>query len=144
MRDQHRRLTTWLVAAVLVTTIISVGYLAANPSVTTAAHTEFYLQGVDDNATTYPETVPPGNTTEFTVGISNHEHRAVTYRVVATVNGTETSERSVRVSNGEIRNVSVPATAPPDPGRYRIQFELYYDDGDTPDLTTWYWVQVRE
>lgn len=133
-----------MIAAVLCIAIVSVGFLAANPSLTTAAHTEFYLHGVDENETIYPETVPPGSTTEFTLGIANHEHHAVTYRVVATVNGTDATERSVNVRNGEVRNVSVAVTAPQDPGRYRIKFRLYYDGGDSSDLTTWYWLQVHE
>lgn len=144
MRDRRQRFVTWAIAVVLVATIVSVGYLAMNPSLTTAAHTEFYLQGVDDNTTAHPETVSPGEISEFTVGISNQEHHAVTYRVAVTVNGTERTENSVRIPNGEVRNVSVAVMSPPDPGRYRIEFQLYYDNSETPDLTTWYWVRVHE
>jgi uncharacterized membrane protein len=141
---QRRKYLTWALAILLGIAVFSVGYLAMNPSLTTASHTEFYLPGVDGNATTYPETVPPGNTTAFTVGISNYEHRTVTYRVAVAVNGTETTDRTVRIEHGDTREPRVNVTLPADPGRYRLQFRLYYGDGTTPDLTTRYWIQVRE
>jgi uncharacterized membrane protein len=141
--SRRRRYTTWALAIVLGISLLSVGYLAMNPSLTATSHTELYLPGADGTETTYPETVAPGNTTAFTVGVSNHEHRTVTYRVAVAINGTETTERTVQIADGATREPRVNVTLPADPGRYRLQFRLYYGNGDTPDLTTRYWIRVR-
>jgi uncharacterized membrane protein len=144
VNEQRRRLITWVLALVLLVSVGSVGYLAANPELTTTGHTEFYLPTNGTEATSSTAVFSPDSTTEFTVGIANHEHHAVTYRVVVAVNGTELTERAVQIPNSETREVSLPVTVPADPGRYRVEFRLYYDGSTTPELTTWRWIRVRE
>lgn len=140
--DRRRRVLTWVLALILLVSIFSVSYLAANPALTTTGHTEFYFPTNSTELSNQSDTFVPGSTTEFTTSVSNHEHRPVTYRVVVAVNGTEQTERSVRIPNNETREVSLPVTVPPDPGRYRAEFQLYQDDSTTPDLTTWRWIRV--
>ena len=142
MSEDRRSPLTWGLALVLVALVVSVGYLAANPELTTTAHTEFYLPDAGDNGTV-DRNLSAGETATFTVAIGNYEHRAVTYRVAAAVNGTEVTDRSVRVENRETRDLALSVTAPEEPGRYRVQFRLYDGDGGGPDLTTRYWIRVR-
>jgi uncharacterized membrane protein len=127
---------------VLVALVVGVGYLAANPGLTTTAYTEFYLPNAGDNGTA-ERSLSVGETATFTVAVENYEHSAVTYRVAAAVNGTEMTNRSVRVENRETRNVTLSVPAPEDPGRYRVGFRLYDGDDGAPELTTRYWVRVQ-
>lgn len=143
MSDDRRSPLTWGLAIVLVALVVGVGYLAANPALTTTAHTEFYLPDAGDNGT-IERSLSPGETATFAVAIGNYEHGAVTYRVAAAVNGTETTNRSIRVEDRETRNVTLAVSAPEDPGRYRIEFRLYDGDDGAPDLTTWHWIRVEE
>ncbi|WP_425491848.1 DUF1616 domain-containing protein [Halohasta salina] len=134
---------TRVVAFIFITLVASVGYLAANPALTTTGHTEFYLPNAAGDDTGQRST-SAGETTDFTIAIANHEHRAGTYRVIATVNGTRSTERTLQISNNETREVPLSVTAPTVPGRYKVEFQLYYDDGSDPDLTTWCWIEVIE
>lgn len=146
MFNDRRGPITWGLTIILTVLIVGVGYLAANPALTTTAHTEFYLPDTGDTGA-IERSLSTGETATVTVAIGNYEHSTVTYRVAATVNGTETTDRSVRVENRETSEVTFSVTAPENPGRYRVGFQLYNgntDTGDTPDLTTWYWVRVQE
>lgn len=134
---------TRVIAFIFITLVASVGYLAANPALTTTGHTEFYLPNAT-NDDTGQKSISAGETTEFTIAIANHEHHASTYQVVAGINETRSTERTLQISNNETREVPLSVTAPNDPGRYRVEFQLYYDDGSDPDLTTWYWIEVNE
>jgi uncharacterized membrane protein len=140
VQDRRRNVATWILAAVLALSILSVGYLAANPALTTTGQTELYFPDAGNTTTTTSE---PGATVSLTVGIANHEHHPVTYRLVATTGGTELAARSIRLVDGDRRNVSIPITAPTDPGRYRIDVTLYYEDGTDSELTIWRWIRVR-
>lgn len=142
MNDRRRRYVTWILAFVLGVSILTVGYLASNPSLTTTGHTEFYV--VSEENTTSPTTVASGGVAEFRLGIANHEHRAVAYRVRALINGTERSTQTVRVPDSESQELPVSVTAPSELGRYRVQFRLLYGDNETAALTTWSWIRVGE
>lgn len=149
MSERTNRLLTWTVAVVLVALIATVWYLAANPAITNPAHTEFYLLGDDGNASDYPSTLEPGEITEVTVGIANHEHRDVTYRIAVRWNETLTGDRIVSVPNGETREFPVLLTAPDRSGPYQVRFQLHKGASGAqetladPDLTTHLVVRVQ-
>jgi uncharacterized membrane protein len=130
-------------AAVFGLLVVTVGFLAANPALTNPAHTEFYVLNESGNASDYPETLAPGEPAEVTVGIGNHEHEPVEYRVAVTWNGTTTTERSIRIPDETTRELPINITAPNSPGRYRVEFQLYHSGGPEPDLTTWLWIRVQ-
>ncbi|MFB6225173.1 MAG: DUF1616 domain-containing protein, partial [Candidatus Paceibacteria bacterium] len=126
MRDQWEKTLTWILAAALIVSVIAVIGLAIKAPRTVDSYTEFYVLGQNEVAAGYPSELSTGESTTVILGITNHEHRKVTYRIVVTWNKTETTQRTVRVSAGKTREINVTLTAPQDPGRYRVRFLLYH------------------
>lgn len=145
MRDQWEKNLTWVLAAALVVSMITVIGLAINPPQSGDTYTEFYILGENGKAAGYPSELSTGESATVILGITNHEHRQVSYQIVATWNETETIQRTVMVSAGETREINVTLTAPPDPGRYRVRFLLYRGavEGD-PYRSLRLWVDVRD
>lgn len=144
LRARAERVLTWVLGLALVLALVGVVYVAMNPPETTDPYTEFYLLGLDGNASGYPTQLSPGESGSVVVGISNHEHRAVDYRIVITWNGTETRERDVHVADNMAEELRVNLTAPSEPGRYKVLFLLYNESGDEPYLNNRLWIEVRD
>jgi uncharacterized membrane protein len=144
--DRSKRILTWTLASLFLVLLSSVGYLAANPHLTTTPHTEFYLLGQGGSAAGYPTELAPGESDEVTVGLSNYEHRTVTYRIDVHWNDTTTNEQTITLEDRETREVPLSITAPAEPGRYQVQFRLYQGNETTgdPDLETHLLIRVRE
>lgn len=129
---------------VFLSVLLSVGYLASNPELTSEPFTEVYV--VDENGTTsnYPETLAPGETANVTVGISNQEHQQVTYQLAVRWNGTTTEQRRVTLPAGETAEEPITLQAPSAQGRYRVQFQVVpqniESDGPPPARL---WIQVE-
>lgn len=143
MSERTSRVLTWAFAVLLVALIATVWYLAANPGLTNPAHTEFYLLGSEGNASDYPSTLGPGESAEVTVGIANHEHRAVAYGLEVRWNGSLTQDRTIQLADGETREFTVVLTAPSQPGPYLVRFLLYKGEASEPDLTTHLVIRVQ-
>lgn len=128
---------------VFLSLLVSVGYLAANPELTSEPFSELYVLGANGNTTEYPQTLAPGETANVTVGVSNHEHQEVRYRLAVEWNGSVTQERRLTLKAGETTEQTIPLTAPSQPGRYRVQFILYSQNIDDEPLTARLWVRVQ-
>jgi uncharacterized membrane protein len=124
-REGIERAVTWVLAVTLVVALVAVAAIAVNPPETTDPYTEFYLLGPDGNASGYPTTLSPGESGDLVVGITNHEQREVTYTLRVTWNGTVTQEHTIEVADEETVEEALAITAPPDPGRYNVRFELF-------------------
>lgn len=141
--ERPERVLTWVLAAALVASMVAVVAIALNPPDTTDPYTEFYVLGPSGNASGYPTNVSVGGSGEVIVGVSNHEDRAVTYRVVVTWNGQATKQRSVRVADGATEEFRVRLQAPAEPGRYRVRFLLFEGEpGGEPYRWLRLWVTV--
>jgi len=125
LQERLRRAVTWVLALMLVVSIIGVAYIATNPPETTDPYTEFYILGADGNASDYPTSLSVGETGELTVGIGNHEREPMTYRVVVTRNGSVTQRVRVQAPEGATRERQLTLSVPSEPGRYRVRFLLY-------------------
>ena len=136
MWDRLERALTVVLGLALVLSIVAVGAIAVNPPTTTEPFTEFYLVGPDGNASGYPTELAPGEPGTVIVGISNHEHRAVQYRLEVTWNGSVTAAETVQLADGQTEEQPMTLTAPTEPGRYRLQFHLYNETGTEPYRTT--------
>lgn len=122
-KRQLSTVLTWILAAALLLSIISVGYLAVNPPETTDPFTEFYILGPDGKASNYPTNLSVNESGTVIVGISNHEHHNQTYTVVIQLQNT-TIERTASVAESETweRRLSfVPETV----GQQKIEILLY-------------------
>ena len=136
---------TVVLALALVASIGGVVYVAVTPQQTGESFTEFYVLGPEGNASDYPTNLTTGGSGEVILGVTNNERRDLDYRVEVTWNGTTTAERRLRVPQGETREVPMDLTAPEEPGRYRVRFNLYVDNGsDTVYHRLRLWVQVRD
>lgn len=142
-RQRAERVLTWILAIALALSLAGVVYVALVPPQTGSTFSEFYLLGPNGNASGYPTTLTTNETGTVIVGISNHERKSVEYRVRVTRNGTQMTDRSLSVADGETREFRMNLTAPADPGRYRIRFMLYNETSSDPYLRTRLWIQVR-
>lgn len=140
-----RRGLTVVLAVALLVSVGAVVWLAVNPPETTDPYTEFYVLGPERNASGYPETLAPGESASIIVGVSNHEHRAMTYRMAVAWNDSVTHTREWRVPDGDTVERSVTVTAPAEPDRYRLRLLLYRNGtADEPYRTLRLWVTVRD
>jgi len=119
-----RALTLGLAIALLFS-VLGVAYLAVNPPETTDPYTEFYLLGPDgETASDYPDNMTIGETGEFTVGITNHEHREQTYTLGVIVDGDVRTEQTVTVADEETWQDQFAYTAE-SAGEKRVRVVLY-------------------
>jgi len=131
-QGRAERALTWILAIALVVAVAGVVYVAVNPPETTDPYTEFYVLGPDgETADGYPENLTVGETGEVVVGITNHEHKEMTYTVAVVVEDEVRSKRTVSVddeSTWEDRFGYTPESA----GEKRVRILLY--KGETVNL----------
>lgn len=120
-----RRYLSWLLLGLLLAALIGVAYIAVNPPITTDPYTEFYILGPEGNASDYPANLSVGEVGRVIVGISNHEHETVTYRLVVAWNVTVVHEIRIRVPDAKTEERRLAVRAPDNPGTYRLRFLLY-------------------
>lgn len=92
---QLNTVVTWILAVMLIVALAGVGYVAMTPRVEEDPYTEFYILGPGGEATDYPTNLTTGETGEFIVGITNNEHKDLTYTVVLVLGGEMIEEQSV-------------------------------------------------
>jgi uncharacterized membrane protein len=124
VRATLSRVLTWVLALVLVASLVMVVYVAANPPETGDPYTEFYILGPEGNASGYPTNLTVGETGEFIVGISNHEQQELTYTVALRVDNRTLETRTVSVGDGETWEESMSFT-PESAGEKRLRILLY-------------------
>jgi len=118
------RALTLVLLVVLAVSVAGVVYVSVTPTQTADPYTEFYVVGTEGNASDYPTNLTVGETGEFVVGITNHEHGAMDYAVVATLGDRQVGNRSIRVANEDTWEDTVSFTAR-ESGEYRLRILLY-------------------
>lgn len=118
------RAVTWVLAVALLASLSGVVFFAANPPPATEPFTEFYILGPDGSASDYPTDLSVGESGTVIVGVTNHEHHAVSYTVVMTLEGEAIGERSVRLDDEETWEREMSFTAQ-ESGRQALRLELY-------------------
>ena len=139
-----RVLTVVLIVSILgaVGTLV---YASTNPKIG-ERFTEFYILGLDGNATDYPKELMVGEEGKVIVGIVNQEHEdAVTYRVEITIDGADSGTiESLALDHdekweGEV--IFIPEKAGED---QKVEFILYKNGEDEPYRSLHLWLDVRE
>ena len=140
-----QRAVTLALLVALVAALGGVVYVSVTPTETADPYTEFYVLGPDGNASGYPTNLTVGETGEFVVGITNHEHEAMEYTVVARLGDRRVANRSVRVGDERTWEDTVSFTAR-DPGEHRLRILLYKRGAVSgePDDFLRLWVTVSE
>lgn len=131
MRETANRALTWGLALALVASIGGVLYLGTTPQETTDPYTEFYVLGPGGNASGYPTNLSVGETGTVIVGITNHEHEAVTYTLVLELANESIDRRTATVADEATWEERV-SFAPTEAGRQRLRLLLYR--GRNPNL----------
>jgi uncharacterized membrane protein len=143
-RSSLRTALTVSLVLILLASAGTLVYFAANPPDPSDPFTEFYVLGPDGNASGYPQDLSPGETASVIIGISNHEHRDLTYQMTVAWNDSMTQRHEWVVADEETVERQMTVQAPADRGRYRLRFLLYLEDrGNQPYRSLHLWVTVQ-
>lgn len=121
---QLTTILTLMLAALLIASLAGVVYIALTPSTEEDAYTEFYIMGSGGNASNYPTNLSIGETGELIVGITNNEHREMTYTVVLVLGDEPVAERTVDVGDGRTWKDEV-QFSPEEAGEKQLDVLLY-------------------
>jgi len=142
--------STWdkVLSVVLVVAILgalgTLGYVIAAPKVG-ERFTEFYLLGAEGKAADYPRELAVGEEAEVTVGIVNHEHKPVSYRVEVRVGGVENNEVGPVALEHEQKWEGAVSFTPDKAGdNQKVEFILYKGGEAEPYLMLHLWIDVGE
>ncbi len=123
LRLRHRVLNA-MILLTLLACIAAVGYVVtATPA--SEPFTEFYLLGQGGKAADYPKEMSLGEEARVTVGVVNHEHRVVSYRVQIVMAGKASQELGpLSIADGQKWEGQI-ALVPQQEGSQQIEFLLY-------------------
>jgi len=123
-----------VLSVILVMTILgalgTLGYIIATPKVS-EKFTEFYILGLQGKASDYPREIRIGEEAEVIVGIINHEHKVVSYRVEVKIDGVKKNEVGVVELAHEQKWEEIVSFTPDNDGdNQEVEF-LLYKNGET-------------
>jgi len=141
------RLLTWLLAALVVVSGGGVLYIAATPSQTPQAYTEFYVLNADGQAAEYPTNLSVGEQATVRLGVVNYEGESTSYRL--SVRAGERTLQTREVSLVQSERWEEPVTFRLETaGSHRVRFLLFKNPAGTgeqePDLQLRLWVNVSK
>ncbi len=137
---------TKLLSIVLVVSILGtlgvLGYVIATPKVR-EGFTEFYILGIEGKAADYPRELAMGEEGRVTVGIVNHKHEPVTYRIEVIIDGGKNKEVGpVGLEHNE-KWEGIIAFTPNEPGEnQKVEFLLYRQGQTDVYQSLHLWVDV--
>lgn len=142
MSDNSTPTVTWILAAVVVLSLVGVVYFAVTPAASNDPYTEFYVLGTEGNASDYPTNLSVGESGTVTVGISNHEGESVTYTVVLRLNQEAVASRGVTVPAGSTweRQFSFTRRSP---GQQELRILLYRGPSTGNGNEPYRWLRLR-
>lgn len=120
-------------------------YVITTPKVS-EKFTEFYILGLGGKATDYPAEITVGEEGRVIIGIVNHEHEAVSYRVEVKINGVSNNDVGPVVLDDEGKWEEIVGFTP-DAAEYgqKVEFLLYKDAEPEPYCNPLrLWVDVVE
>jgi uncharacterized membrane protein len=133
MSNLDKGLSIGLVVAI-VAALGCLGYVIANPK-QGEKFTEFYILGPEGKAENYPQQVMVGEEAKVILGIVNHEHQLLSYRVEIKINGVKNKEIGTGILAHEEKWERVVRFIPEEVGvKQRVEFWLYKDDALQPYL----------
>lgn len=133
MSNLDKGLSIGLVVAI-VAALGCLGYVIANPK-QGEKFTEFYILGPEGKAENYPQQVMVGEEARVILGIVNHEHQPLSYRVEIKINGVKNKEIGTAILAHEEKWEQVVGFTPEEVGaKQRVEFWLYKDEEAQPCL----------
>lgn len=133
MSNLDKGLSIGLVVAI-VAALGCLGYVIANPK-QGEKFTEFYILGPEGKAENYPQQVMAGEEARVILGIVNHEHQPLSYRVEIKINGVKNKEIGTAILAHEEKWEQVVGFTPEEVGvKQKVEFWLYKDEEAQPCL----------
>lgn len=133
MSNLDKGLSIGLVVAI-VAALGCLGYVIANPK-QGEKFTEFYILGPEGKAENYPQQVMLGEEARVILGIVNHEHQPLSYRVEIKINGVKNKEIGTAILAHEEKWEQVVGFTPEEVGvKQKVEFWLYKDEEAQPCL----------
>lgn len=138
----NRALSIILVVAVL-GALGALGYLAGAPNVG-EKFSEFYILGLDGEASDYPSRLAVGEEGRVVLGIYNREHETVTYRVEVNIDGISNNRIAEITIANEQRWEEVMAFTPERVGdKQKVEFLLFKSEQIQSYRELYLWLDVR-
>jgi len=137
-----------VLSIILVITVVgalgTVGYIFAVPKME-ESFTEFYILGPDGKVQDYPGELKVKEEGRVIVGIINHEHETVTYRVEVRIDGAKNNDVA-RIVLGDGEKWEKPVSFVPQVARQnqKVAFFLFKEWQGQVYLTAFIWVNVKE
>lgn len=94
--------------------------------------TEFYVLGSTGQLQSYPTRLEPGEPFTITLGITNHEREALSFRLGIPFDPRYDQARTSVIEPGDRWQRTLELAAPESQGRTRLEFELYRPDDTEP------------
>jgi len=133
MSNLDKALSIGLVVAI-VAALGCLGYVIANPK-QGEKFTEFYILGPEGKAENYPQQVTVGEEARVILGIVNHEHQPLSYRVEIEISGVKDKELRTGILAHEEKWEQEIGFAPSEVGlNQKVEFWLYKDEEPQPHL----------
>jgi uncharacterized membrane protein len=132
-----------MIVIVVLACLAAIGYVVTAPAAG-RPYTEFYLLGQQGKAVDYPREMRLGHEGTVIVGIINHEHRDVSYRVDVIVGGKTSQQAGPLVVGDGLKWEGEISFVPQVAGEgQKVEFYLYEDGAPEPRLQSLYlWVNV--
>jgi len=129
---------------IIVGTLGTLNYVLANP--VEEEFTEFYITGESGRADDYPEELNSGDTGKIVVGIVNHEHRDVFYRLKVKSEEILMEEINPIMLKHEQKWEQEVSITPIEGGEHQeIEFLLYRNEESEPYLEPLYlWINATD
>ena len=108
--------------------------------------TEFYVLGLNGKAANYPGNMSAGEEARVIVGIVNHEHKVVSYRIEVRIDGVKNNEvKTVELAN-EQQWEEIVSFIPDKAGdNQKVEFLLFTNGETEPSLSSLHlWIDVTE
>lgn len=129
MRATLRQGLRAVLAAVLVVAVLGLIAVVVFPVPLTTPNTEFYVLGENGAAADYPSNLTVDEEGTITVGITNNEHREMTYEFEVASNESVFVSRAVTVERGETWEDEVTFSFD-SPGEKTVELLLYNGESD--------------
>jgi len=136
------RILTAVLVVIVLCAIVSLAYVIAMPK-SGEQFTEFYVLGVDGNATTYPRDLTLGQQGNVLLGIVNHEEREIAYKIEVKIDD-QTLDLLGPFSLADEQTQEIPYSFTPQKSgnQQRVQFLLLKDEPATDEQELHIWIDV--
>ena len=124
--------------------LVALGYILTTPRVG-ETFTNFYLLGQNGRATDYPEELRAGESSKMVVGITNHEHQEISYRVeITSIEGYITGYGPVKLQHDQKHEQEVDIILFKPGDKQKVEFRLFKEEETDVYRLLYLWIDIIE